>query len=73
MKLSRRLQDERRFVETLCGHDSICARCHTNLQGYADNCVAELSEECPGFWKIEDLKREFASQALSTKEPENAE
>lgn len=59
MKLSQRLQDERRFVEVQCGDERICDRCWTTLQGFADQCVAELSEDCPGYHKIEDLKRQF--------------
>lgn len=59
VKLSDRLQAERRFVEQRCGTDRICDKCWATLGTYADACVAELSEECPGFNRIEGLKEDF--------------
>lgn len=60
MKLSQRLQDERRFIEAQCGTGRICDRCWATLRSQSDFCVAELSEECPGYLRIEDLKAQFA-------------
>lgn len=60
MKLSPRLQAERRFVECKLADSVICDRCKCTLATYADRCSAELSEDCPGFQAIEAAKMEFA-------------
>lgn len=62
MKLSKHLQGERAFVEDMLGDDVICTDCGATLKTYAESCVADLSETCPGFEHIEDAKDEFAKK-----------
>jgi hypothetical protein len=60
LKLSPRLEAELAFVvNTLGDLPSICDRCNTPLNRYADNCTGDLSECCPGFLAIENAKAEF--------------
>ena len=61
MKLSRRLQDERAFVEQSLGDSVLCEWCHATLATYADECTADLQEICPGFVAIEKAKKDFAA------------
>ena len=60
MKLSQRLQDERAFVERYLGTSIICQRCRATLGSYAEDCIADLAEECQGFAAIEKAKSDFA-------------
>jgi len=46
-------------VQKLGSSPSICERCEAKLSSYADKCVADLSECCPGFLAIENAKAEF--------------
>ena len=61
MKLSKKLQDEREFVERSLGDSVICSRCSATLRAYADACTADLQELCPGFLAIEQAKKDFAA------------
>ena len=63
MRLSKRLADEKAFVERRLGNAVICPRCRATLATYSDHCSAELWEMCPGFEAIENAKREFALEA----------
>jgi len=61
MKLSRRLQDERAFVDRSLADSVICQRCHATLHTFADACTADLADVCPGFLAIERSKKDFAA------------
>lgn len=67
MKISERLRAERRFIEQQCGTDRICDKCWATLETYADACVADLSDMCPGFAKIESARMAFAMQVAAGK------
>lgn len=59
MKLSKRLQDELKFVERSLGDSVICKRCNATLKTFAKDCTADLCDMCPGFMVIEKAKAEF--------------
>jgi hypothetical protein len=59
MKDSRRLQNERIFVEKSLGACVICARCGATLATYATACTADFADACPGFLAIEKAKEDF--------------
>lgn len=61
MKLSKRLQDEKAFVERSLGDSVICRKCGATLSAYADACTADLQELCPGFLAIEQAKTDFGT------------
>ncbi len=60
LKLSPKLEAELNFVVKELGSlPSICRRCKTPLNKYADNCTADLSDCCPGYLAIENAKEKF--------------
>jgi len=60
LRLSPRLEAELAFVVQELGElQSICARCETKLDSYADKCTADLSDCCPGYLAIENAKAKF--------------
>ena len=60
LRLSPHLEAELNFVVKELGVlSSICSRCNTALNTYADKCVADLSECCPGYLAIENAKAKF--------------
>ena len=61
-KLSRRLEAERRFVEEKLEGLVICDRCQATLERFGPMCIADLSDPCPGFMRIEATKCEFEMQ-----------
>jgi ribosomal protein L40E len=63
VKLSQRLQDEKAFVEQTLADSVICSRCGATLATYADVCSAPITESCPGFDAIEDVRQKFAKQS----------
>jgi len=63
MKVSKRLQAEREFVERSLGDSSICADCNATLSTYGEACTAGLSDQCHGFIAIEQAKKDFRSGA----------
>ncbi len=59
-KLSPVLEAELNFVVKELGRlPSICDRCNTKLNTYADKCSADLSDCCPGYLAIENSKAKF--------------
>ncbi len=65
-KLSPVLEAELAFVVKELGPlPSICDRCNAKLDNYADKCVADLSECCPGFLAIENVKDRFHRERKS--------
>lgn len=59
MKLSRRLEEERRHVERMCGASPICNDCSATLATFADACTADLDVPCQGYLAIERAKDDF--------------
>lgn len=59
MKLSKRLEDEKSFVEGYCGERVICDRCSATIHTYHSSCSADLSDPCPGFMAVERARRIF--------------
>lgn len=59
MKLSARLQAERRHVKHSLADRVICDRCGAILATYADQCSADLADACPGFMAIEAARQKF--------------
>ncbi len=59
MKKSDRLLREEAFVVKELGDRNICYRCLAKLASYPMRCTAELSEPCPGFRAIEDVRAKF--------------
>jgi hypothetical protein len=59
MKLSKRLKEEKDFVECTLGDSVICKRCEATLKTYSYACAADLCDRCPGFDVIEQCKADF--------------
>ncbi len=67
LKLSPVLEAELAFmVKELGSLPSICDRCNAKLDSYADKCVADLSECCPGYLAIENAKNQFHRERKSS-------
>ena len=65
LKLSPVMEAELSFVVKELGPlPSICERCDAKLDRYADKCVADLSECCPGFLLIENTKARFHRERM---------
>jgi hypothetical protein len=60
LKLSPVREAELAFVVQELGSLSwICDRCKCKLDAFADKCVADLGDCCPGYLAIENAKAKF--------------
>lgn len=60
--MSRRKRDEARYaamiaaVEAELGDTVICARCGTDLAGFADRCAADLDDAREGYRRLDEVR-----------------
>lgn len=69
--MSRRKRDDARYraltaaVEAELGDAVICARCGTDLAGFADRCTAMLDDPCEGFRKVDEVRTRKLRELLA--------
>lgn len=69
--MSRRKRDDARYramiaaVEAELGDAVICARCGTNLEGFADRCTSALDDPCEGFRRLDEVRERKMREMLA--------
>ena len=54
-------------VEAAIGNSEICSHCKATLDTFADKCSAPLEVECPGFKRIDEVRRPIVARIYGFK------
>jgi len=55
-------------VEAVLGNSIICGRCRCTFPEMADKCTAPLEEPCPGFNRIDEVRRPIVARVYGFKD-----
>ncbi len=55
-------------VEEQLGDSEICSRCSATFATMPDKCNAPLDDQCPGFLRIDEVRRPIVAQVYGWKE-----